>query len=123
MKQLQDHNNSIQNYITHNSETFINFGSEFRKPEVLEPLLLHHPNWRRCRDLLLKGSNWELDPLSNEDRIAKNNEFITRGNHKSAITYETELQKIINLEIQQGWMLPLPLHYICPLLLLDLFRA
>jgi hypothetical protein len=108
MNLLQNHGNSIQNYIINNTGTFMSFGSEFRKPEVLEPLLLHHPNWRRCRDLLLRGSGWELYPLTNEDRLAKNNDFITRGNHKSASTYEAELQKIVTQEVHQGWMLPLP---------------
>jgi hypothetical protein len=112
MKLLQLHNNSIQNYILQNNETFTSFGSEFRSPDLLEPLLMHHPNWHRFRLLLLEGSHWALAPLPNENRLEKNNEFIKRGNHKSAIKYETELQKIITQEVSQGWMLPLPLHYI-----------
>jgi len=53
-----------------------------------------------------------LDPLSEEDRLAKNNEFILRGNHKSAKIYEEELLKTIIQEVKWGWMLPLPLSYI-----------
>jgi hypothetical protein len=94
-----------------NSESFTSPGSEFRHHELLEPLLLHHPNWRHFRNLLAYGSNWKLDPLAIKDRLAKNCEFITRGNHKSAITYDSELQKIITQEVNQGWMLPLPLAY------------
>jgi hypothetical protein len=112
MMLLQRHNNSIQDYILHNTGSLMSFGSEFRHPDLLEPLLMHHPNWKLFSDLLSIGSNWALKPLANEDRIKKNSEFITRGNHKSAITYESELHKIISQEIAQGWMLPLPLTYI-----------
>jgi hypothetical protein len=115
MNLLQHHENSIQKYLTQNSNTFISFGSEFRHPDLLEPLLLHRPNWRRFRDLLSKGSNWALEPLANEDRLAKNSEFIIQGNYKSAKTYDKELYKIISQEISQGWMLPLPISYLASL--------
>ncbi len=115
MSLLQRHKNSIQTYIKQNSNTFTSFGSEFCHPDLLEPLLLHHPNWRRFRDLLSKGSNWALDPIVNEDRLAKNSEFRIQGNHKSAKTYDSELCKIISQEISQGWMLPLPISYLVSL--------
>ncbi|MFN9982860.1 MAG: hypothetical protein ACK53Y_23225, partial [bacterium] len=63
----------------------------------------------------MKGSNWILDPISQKVRSAKNNEFILRGNHKSAKTYEEEFLNSISQEIQRGWMLPLPLAYISKL--------
>ncbi len=46
----------------------------------------------------------------------KNKEFIRRGNHKSAIKYEEVFLNTITKEIQQGWMVPLPLTYINDLL-------
>jgi len=112
---LQQHNNNIQSYLLRTKGSFVSFGSEFRNQDVLEPLLLHHPSWKRFRELLLSGSDWVLDPLPNKDRIAKNDEFIRRGNHKSAKLYEEELHKTITREIQWGWMLPLPLSYISKL--------
>ncbi len=78
----------------------------------MEPLFLHHHNWPKVNHILLHGSNWPLLPLPNDKRIAKNNEFIARGNHKSAIKYEHELLKTILSEINQGWMIPLPIYYI-----------
>jgi hypothetical protein len=71
MNLLQYHGNDLQNYILANRGTFISFGSEFRKPSVLEPLLLHHPNWPRFQLLLEQGSQWPLEELQNEDRLAK----------------------------------------------------
>ncbi len=115
MKLLQQHDTDLQNYLLKNGGTFIGFGSEFRCSTLLEPLLLHHPNWWRLKQLLEQGSNWQLDELSHDDRLAKNDEFISRGNHKSAKTYDKKLCKTIIQEIKQGWMFPLPLHYISTL--------
>jgi len=88
MRLIQCYDNDLQRYFLDNKDTFIGFGFEFRHPPILEPLLLHHPNWRKFRILLEKGSNWEMDEISEKDRLAKNKEFATRGNHKSAKTYD-----------------------------------
>jgi hypothetical protein len=82
---------------------------------ILEPLLIHHLNWPKLKNLLEEGSNWKLDAMSEKDRVAKNSEFITRGNHKSAKKYDSELCKTIEKELKQGWMFPLPLNYISSL--------
>jgi hypothetical protein len=112
MEQFQKHGNSIKTYIASITGTFINYGSEFRPPSQLEPLLLHHPNWPKCKDLLSKGSKWQLHELSEPDRIAKNEEFIQRGNHNSAIKYNEVYHSTILQEVQRGWMVPIPLSYI-----------
>jgi hypothetical protein len=46
------------------------------------------------------------------ERIAKNSAVIERGNHKSAIKNLSALQEIMTKEVKQGWMLPVPLHFI-----------
>jgi hypothetical protein len=112
MQILRKFDNSINDYIASSPGSFISPGSEFRPVDSLEPLLLHHHNWPKVKCILLQGSNWPLRPLTNEERVAKNQEFILRGNHKSAIKYESEFLKTIESEIKQGWMIPLPLHYI-----------
>ena len=76
LRLLESYNNDIHQYLQRNVGAFINFGSEFRDPVKLEPLLMHHPNWLRFRSLLVKGSNWELKPISRQVCIAKNTEFI-----------------------------------------------
>ncbi len=87
------------------------YGSEFRPITHLEPLLLHHRSWPSFSLQLMRGSMWPLTDLSESDRVQKNNEFISRGNHKSAITHHEVFKKIITQEIHQGWMIPLPLPY------------
>ncbi len=112
MNLLRLHGNCLQTLIISSPGTIISPGSEFRPADVLDPLFLHHHNWPKAKAILLQGSIWPLLPLPNDVRIAKNREFITRGNHKSAITYEEEFTKIILSEVSQGWTIPLPLHYI-----------
>ena len=112
---LQKHGNSINIYLQSQQGTFIAFGSEFRPTWVLEPLLCHHPNWPKLKKILEKGSNWPLSPITKEDRLAKNKELVSRGNHRSAVKYTEELQKTLENEVAQGWMMPLPLDYISSL--------
>lgn len=109
---LRSHGNSIQNLIQSYPTSFLSPGSEFRPADLLERLFMHHHNWVLIQRSLTKGSVWPLREILNEDRITKNIEFIARGNHKSALKYESEFVNIIQAEIAQGWMFPLPLHYI-----------
>ena len=112
MEVLRGCDDSIQELIQKNKKSFIGPGSEFRSVHLLETLFMHHHNWCKIYNSLSRGSIWPLLPLSDENRIAKNKEFITRGNHKSAIKYEDEFVKIVRSEISQGWMFPLPMNYI-----------
>ncbi len=112
MNLLQQHGNDLQKFLHNNRDTFIGFGAEFRLPHTLESLLLHHPNWRKLKEMLENRLNWEMDEILESDHLAKNEDFICRGNHKSAKTYDTELKKMILKELSQGWMFPLPLSYI-----------
>jgi len=115
MEIIQAHGNSVHNYLLSQKDTYIGFGSEFRPVTELEPLLCHHPNWPDLKRLLKTGSNWPLKPIPQKDRSAKNWELIEKGNHKSAIKYAAELQKTLEKEVSQGWMIPLPLNYISSL--------
>jgi len=112
MQLLSRYENSINKFMMANPGSIISPGSEFRPANILEPLLMHHHNWPTIKKILQNGSDWPLYQITNEDRIDKNNEFITRGNHKSAKKYKSEYIKIILSEVNQGWMIPLPLTYI-----------
>jgi len=112
MRFLKAYGDSIQALIEAHPGSFLCPGSEFRPVACLETLLMHHPNWPLIINSLTRGSVWPLLPISNEERVTKNIEFIARGNHKSAIKYNDEYLKIVKAEISQGWMFPIPLHYI-----------
>jgi hypothetical protein len=109
---LQSYNNNISALLEDHGNSILRQGSEFRPVFILEPLLLHHFRWPKLKQLLTKGSNWPLRPIDDNTRKQKNLEFISRGNHKSAIKHEDILSEILLKEIAQGWMIPLPLSYI-----------
>jgi len=73
---------------------------------------MHHVNWIPLVTMLTKGSTWPLTPIENTERVQKNNEFIIRGNHKSANTYLNTLKEILEKDVNQGWMIPIPLKYL-----------
>jgi hypothetical protein len=61
---------------------------------------------------LTHGSHWPASEIDNKVRIAKNNELLARGNHKSATTHIDYLDKSLPKEIAQGWMIPLPVDFL-----------
>jgi hypothetical protein len=71
MNILGVHGNSIQGLIEACSGSFISPGSEFRPAPVLEKLFMHHHNWYLIQASLVRGSVWPLNPITNEDRVAK----------------------------------------------------
>lgn len=54
---------------------------------------------------------WPLQDLSDSDHVMKNQEFIQRDNHKSALKYDDVYHATIIKEIQQGGIVPLALTY------------
>jgi hypothetical protein len=112
MKVLKQHKNSVSNLIEQNQGSIISYGSEFRPVAHLEFLLMHHKNWLPLVTMLTRGSLWPLNPIADTERLQKNREFINRGNHKSAIKHMTVLTDILEKEVLQGWMIPVPLDYI-----------
>jgi hypothetical protein len=65
--------------------------------------------------ILEQGSDWPVSPISNRERLAKNQDLIARGNHKSALKYTDKLEKTLEKEIAKGWVVPLPLNYVSSL--------
>jgi hypothetical protein len=49
----------------------------------------------KLKKILEEGLNWPLSPITKEDRVAKKQELVSRGNHKSAVKYTEELQKTL----------------------------
>jgi hypothetical protein len=98
--------------IENNKNSIMSYGAEFRQINIIKPLLLHHRSWPSFTNQLQQGSKWPLLSLTENDRKEKNVEFIKRGNYKSASTYHSVLKDIIQKEDRQGWMIPLPIHFI-----------
>ncbi|MGL4350294.1 MAG: hypothetical protein ACRCT2_06995, partial [Plesiomonas shigelloides] len=84
------------------------FGSEFKPPIFLQPLLRHHPFWNKINTALTTGVQTPLSPQSDATRRSCLPLAITRGNHKSAKDLPDVLRTLLGEEVQQGFALPLP---------------
>ena len=104
---LRQYNFDISLAIRDQPNSMVSFGSEFRDPKDLEPLLHQHPNWSALKEILLHRVSFPLQEISTEDRKLDLNFHAKRGNHKSAIKHQATLEKIIEEDITKGYALPL----------------
>ena len=65
-----------------NSNTNLEYGSEFRPASELEVLLSIHPLWSRTKQILTKGVNVSLTPMETHQIQADTAAGTKRGNHK-----------------------------------------
>jgi hypothetical protein len=90
----------------------LGYGSEFKKPEVLQEIFGNHPLWARMEYLLIKGSQWPLKEISKEDRVADLQEALQFGNHKGATSKPEFLRELITADVTYGYGLIIPLNKI-----------
>ena len=62
----------------------LSYGSEFKPPHILKRIFNNFPLWPHMEQLLINGSQWPLDKISEEDREADLHEALVFGNHKGA---------------------------------------
>ena len=91
------------------------YGLEFRKWEVLGPLLQNHPLWPHLENLLISGSQWQMAETPKEDRIANLYKALSFGNHKGASSQPELLMKLVSGNVIHGYAVPLPLGKIARL--------
>jgi len=99
---------NISQAILAQPNSLISFGSEFRHPMDLEPLLADHPLWADFKQILLHGATFPLRPISTEEPSIYLHFHSTRGNHKSADKLGEALKKLIESDVSHGFALPLP---------------
>ena len=92
---LQRHGGNLVATLAAYPNSPLGYGSEFQPPAILAPLLNRHPLWDRMNNELTNGSEWDLEPISEEDRIADLQEALDRGNHKSAVTQPEVLEELV----------------------------
>ncbi len=109
---MRKFNNNFEQALKAQQDSPLGYGSKFRKPSTLEPLLSCHPNWKHFKKLLKNGSEWPLDRLDESTRLQDINKALTFGNHKGASSKPAILQELINNNIIHSFALPLPLSKI-----------
>ena len=83
-------------------------GSEFKPVAILEQVFGRHPLWFRARVTLVEGVDPDCDSLTEEERLSDLEEALSRGNHKSASSRPTVLEKLMSNDITYGYGVPFP---------------
>lgn len=106
---LQEFDWSLERALASQALSPLGPGSEFRRPEVISRILGRHPLWPRIESLLVDGSDWALEGISESDRAESVKSNIERGNHKSASDRPEILRELMLDDVAHGFTLPVPL--------------
>ena len=107
---IDKYSGNLSDAIDANSRSILGYGSEFRPTEVIAEIYKNHPCWDRMRNILLHGSDWPLEPITEEQRAADVDEALSFGNHKGAQTRSNELAELVEKDVRFGYALPLPVR-------------
>ncbi len=104
---MRKFNNDFEQVLKAQQDLPLGYGSEFRKPSTLEPLLSCHPNWKRFKKLLKNGSEWPLNRLDESTRLQDVDRHlplaITRGHHRNQLSSKSSSTTTLSTV--------LPFHY------------
>ncbi len=81
---MQKYGGRLADALAAQKDSTVGYGSEFRAVTTLSNILQRHPNWTRMSQILTHGSEWPLEPIAEECRLADVREALTFGNHKGA---------------------------------------
>ena len=84
---LQKFNFDLEKALKAQVRSPVGYGSEFRKGELLLPLLKNHPLWNRMKEMLAHGSKWPTEPITEEDRAADLIEALKFGKPQPSRNY------------------------------------
>ena len=88
----------------------MSIGSEFKPPDILEPLLEDHPSWPQLRESLSHGATCPIREMD-DDTMKRDFEIaLKRGNSKSATEESEWIAEQFQEEVEKGWTLALPLE-------------
>ena len=87
--------------------TTVDHGSEFRPTHQLQRIVGMHPNFEYLRGILENGFEYILSrELSEAERRRELEAQLERGNHRSAIDNEEEIQQLLEGDVKYGFVLP-----------------
>jgi hypothetical protein len=103
---------SLEKVIASDPNSIMAYGSEFKPPEILAPLLASHPLWPHFKRILENGSDPPRAQLDEASRKRALEAALLRGNHKSAKKDEKGLAALLIDDVNRGYCLPLPLDQV-----------
>ena len=65
-KQLSEQNGNIGNVIDQAAFSPMSICSEFKPPDILEPILANHPSWPKLKESLLHGASCPIRALDDD---------------------------------------------------------
>ena len=96
--------------ITHDGQSPLKYGSEFRPTSLLQRLFHLHPLWTRLKNILDNGINYPVSPLASSLRALDLQEALEFGNHKGVKSNKKFITKLLNTDVVHGYSLILPLR-------------
>lgn len=105
---LQKHRN-LGEALEADGNSPLKYGSEFRDPKFLEPLLKRHPLWPRLKDTLTYGVQFPLEIVPYDVRREDTKEALEFGNHKGAVNNKELFESLMEKDIIHGYSLIIPL--------------
>jgi hypothetical protein len=106
---LNEHIGSLAHAIKAGEGTILSYGSEFRLVQDLTKIFGNHPLWNRMKNILVHGSTWPLEPITELQRMTDVREAIAFGNHRGAEERRDVLETLVAKDVHFGYALPLPL--------------
>jgi hypothetical protein len=103
---------SLEKVIASDPNSIMAYGSEFKPPEILAPLLESHPLWPHFRRILEHGSDPPRERLDETSRQVALEAALLRGNHKSAKADEEGFGALLIDDVNRGYSLPFPLDQV-----------
>ena len=99
----------LSRLIGDNKGSTLNYGSEFRTVDELEPLLGQHPNFSALAAVLTHGMPYvftrELDEVTKSEEMRT---LVDRGNHKSAQVNPEQVEILLGKDVHHGFVIPVP---------------
>jgi hypothetical protein len=106
---LDKFNFDLTELLDHFADTTLGYGSEFRPVDQLEKIFAGHPNFAFFRNVLQQGMKYFFhQDISEEQRVAKLEANLKRGNHKSATSEPQQTAKALHKDVKFGFSLPFP---------------
>ena len=104
-KLLKQKNGDVTKVFSSFQRSFTHYGSEFRDFKFLKELFSNNTNWVDFKTIVQKGIDYQLTPITEEERLQDIEFHLDRGNHKSANDPDglATLNKAYNKEVSYGW--------------------
>ena len=89
------------------ARTTVDHGSEFRPIPDIGKIIGKHPHFSFLAEMLSNGFEYYLSrELTEAERATELSAQLVRGNHKSATDSEDEVQRLLEVDVRHGFVLP-----------------